>query len=335
MEMKKFFGPIALFILTITFVIIPVFGGLANAEPITLKFVSFVPLANKVEFKQIKKAFIDKVNERAKGELVIKVRGGPESIPPFNLGVSVQKGIIDIATIPTAFFDALVPGANETCLSDYTAMEERENGIYEYIRDMYKKAGLYYLGRGGATEPGFFFMFLRKRAEKPEDFKGLKLGGSSAFHGFYQELGASVSLLAIPQYHSAMERGVVDGVVTAPSVGMQFGINEVSKYLIIPSVYRGTVALPINIKTWNRIPKHLQDLLTECMIEFEKGFSSFELAEREADVKRIEKSGVKLIRLEPQVAKWFVNAANEGAWKYAQKRFPGDVIPKLRERITK
>jgi len=336
MEMKKFFGPMALFILTITFVIIPVFGGLANAAgPITLKFVSFVPLANKVEFKQIKKAFIDKVNERAKGELVIKVRGCPESIPPFNLGVSVQKGIIDIATIPTAFFDALVPGANETCQSDYTAAEERENGIYEYIRDMYKKAGLYYLGRGGATEPGFFFMYLRKRAEKPADFKGLKLGGSAAFHGFYQELGASVSLLAIPQYHSAMERGVVDGVVTSSSVGLQFGLNEVSKYLIVPSVYRGTVALPVNLKTWNRLPKHLQDLLTECMIEFEEGFSAFEMKERNADVKRIEKSGVEIIRLSPQASKWFTDAAREGAWKHAQKRFPGDVIPKLRERITK
>jgi len=148
-------------------------------------------------------------------------------------------------------------------------------------------------------------------------------------------LGASVTLLAIPEYHSAMERGVVDGVVTAPSVGLQFGLNEVSKYLIIPSVYRGTVALPVNLNTWNRIPKHLQDLLNECMIEFEKEFTAFELKERNADVKRIEASGVEIIRLSPDVSQWFLNAASEGAWKYAQKRFPGDVIPKLRERITK
>ena len=128
MKMKRSFGPIVVFMLTVMLIMMPVIGGLAKAaEPITLSFVSFVPLANKVEFQYIKSRFIDRVNEQAKGELFIKVRGGPESIPPFNLGVSVQKGVIDMATIPTAFFDTLVPGANETCMSDYTAWEEREN----------------------------------------------------------------------------------------------------------------------------------------------------------------------------------------------------------------
>jgi TRAP-type C4-dicarboxylate transport system substrate-binding protein len=336
MKKKIFFGPIVAFMLTVTFVMMPVVGGLAKAaEPITLSFVSFVPLANKVEFQQIKSRFIDIVNERAKGELFIKVRGGPEAIPPFNLGVSVQKGVIDMATIPTAFFDALVPGADETCMSDYTASEERENGIYEYIRDMYQKAGLYYLGRAGATEPGFFFLYLNKRAEKPEDFKGLKLGGSTAFHGFYRELGASIATLAIPEYHSAMERGVVDGVVTSLPVGIQFGLHEISKCLILPSFYRATPALPVNLKKWNSLPKHLQDLMTECMAEFEKEFAVFEKEERASDLKRVEAAGVEIIRYQPDMAKWFLNAAAEGAWKNAEKRFPGDVIPKLRERITK
>ena len=71
------------------------------------------------------------------------------------------------------------------------------------------------------------------------------------------------------------------------------------------------------------------------MIEFEKGFSAFEMKERNADVAKIEQSGVEIIRLSPQASNWFVDAAREGAWKHAQKRFPGDVIPKLRERITK
>jgi hypothetical protein len=44
---------------------------------------------------------------------------------------------------------------------------------------------------------------------------------------------------------------------------------------------------------------------------------------------------VEIIRFPPDVAKWFLDAAAEGAWKNSQKRFPGDVIPKLRERITK
>ncbi len=84
-------------------------GSASASEPVKLNFVSFVPLSNAIEFKQIKKRFIDKINAQAQGELAINVRGGPESIPPFNLGVSVQRGVIDMATIPTAYFEALVP----------------------------------------------------------------------------------------------------------------------------------------------------------------------------------------------------------------------------------
>lgn len=305
------------------------------ADPIKLNFVSFVPLANKVEFQKFKESFIDKVNERAKGELIINVRGGPEAIPAFNLAVSVQKGVIDMATIPTAFLEALVNGANETSLSDYSASEEREHGIYEYIRDMYAKRGLYYLGRGEATEPGYFFLYLKRRATRIEDFKGLKLGGSTSFHGFYQELGASVTTLAIPEYHSAMERGVVDGVVTSLPVGMQFGIHEVSKAIIFPGIYRSTVALPVNLEKWNSLPEHLQQILTEAITEFEKEFPVYEAEERAAALKKVEEGGAEIVRLAPDVEAWFQKAAREGAWKGAQKRFPGDVIPNLKKKITK
>jgi TRAP-type C4-dicarboxylate transport system substrate-binding protein len=306
-----------------------------GAEPIKLNFVSFVPVTNKVEYQKFKADFIDKVNNLAKGELIITVKGGPEAIPPFNLGISLQRGVIDLATIPAAFLEALVPGANQTSLSDYTASEERKNGIYEYIQEMYKKAGLFYLGRGEATEPEYFYLFLTKKAEKESDFKGLKLGGSTAFHGFYNALGASIATIAIPEYHSAMERGVVDGIATSPYVGLQFGLHEVSKCLIKPGVYRSTVSLPVNLKTWAKLPKHLQDLMLKCMVEFENEYSSYEAGERAAALRQMQSAGVQIVPLSGATETWYLNAAREGAWKDAEKRFPGDVIPNLRKRITK
>jgi TRAP-type C4-dicarboxylate transport system substrate-binding protein len=318
------------------FITCTVSSGFARSDkPITLDFVSFVPLANKVEYQFLKDEFIDKVNERAKGELIINVRGGPEVIAPFDLGVAVQKGTIDMATIPTAFFESLVPGADSTKLSIYTAWEERENGIYEYIRDIYKKAGLYYLGRGEATTPGYFFLFVDKKIEKPGDFSGLKFGGSTAFHGFYKNIGASVATLAIPEYHSAMERHVVDGVVTSIYVGLQFGLHEVTEYIVSHGFYRSTVALPVNLNAWNQLPQHLQNLLIECMADFEKKCTAYEAEQRSQSMKRAEAAGVKLLTFSPDTAKWFIEAANEGSWEYAQERFPDGDIPKLRDKITK
>lgn len=305
-----------------------------SSKPIILNFVSFVPLADKIEYQSCKRMFIDKVNERAKGELKINVRGGPEVIRPFDLGVSVQRGAIDLALVPTAFFESLVPGADSTKLSIYTAMEERKNGVYEYIGEMYKKAGLQYLGREATTD-GFFYLFLNKRIQKKEGFKGLKLGGSTAFHGFYRKLGGSVTTVPLPEYHSAMERGVVDGIATALNVGHQFGLTDASKAIIGKGFYLGTATIPMNLKTWNSIPKHLQKVITESMMEYEKNFIPFEAKARAATLQKIKAAGVEVITLSPEDEKWYINAAHEGSWEYAQQRFPGDLIPNLRARITK
>jgi TRAP-type C4-dicarboxylate transport system substrate-binding protein len=305
-----------------------------SKKPIMLGFVSFVPLANEVEYKEFKRGFIDEVNKRAKGELVINVRGGPEAVRPFDLGVSVQKGVIDLATIPTAFFESMVPGADSTKLSIYTAQEERQKGIYDYYQKMYAKAGLHYLGRGEATTPGYFMMFINRRIAKPDDFKGSKLGGSTAFHGLYRRLGAGVTTLPIPEYHSAMERGVVDGLVTSIYVGLQFGLHEVSEYIITPGFYRSTVAVPMSLKKWNSLPKHLQKIMTDVMIEFERKYSPYEAGKRTEALKKAQASGAEILKLSPEIAKWFVEAASEGSWEYAMKRFSKDAMTELRETIT-
>jgi len=336
-QMKKAhvsLATITVLLLTIVFITFPSTASLSEAKPITLNFVSFVPLSYETAFKGFKRMFIDKVHERAKGELVINVRGGPEVIRSFDLGVAVQKGTIDMATIPAAFFESLVPGADSTKLSIYTAWEERENGIYEYIRDMYKKAGFYYLGRGEATKSEYFMLGLNKKVEKPEDFRKLKLGGSTAFHGLYKRLGAKVTTLAIPEYHSALERKVVDGVATGVGVFVTAGLFDIMPYAVGHRFYRSTVAVPINLNTWNKLPKHLQELLTECMAQYEKDYYVFDEKWSSSKIKAAEAKGLKLLYFPPDMANWFLESANEGSWDYAMERFPGDVIPKLRARIT-
>ena len=335
MKVQKGIVSALILITGLLFVVSPMAVNLAySAGPIKLSFVCFTTLTDKFVYQPCKQMFIDRVNEKAKGELEIVVRGGPEVIPPFDLGVAVQKGAIDMAISPTAFFESLVPGADSTKLSDYSAMEERQNGVYEYISDMYTKSGLHYVGRS-ATHPGYFFLFLNKKAEKPEDFKGLKLGGSPAFHGFYQLLGASVATIPLPEYQPAMERGVVDGIATSPSVALQGGIAEVSKYVINKGFYRDTAVLMMNLKKWNSLPDNLKNIISECVVEYEKQIIDFETKIRAETLDKIIAAGVKPITLSPETENWYMKAAIDGSWKYAQDRFPGDLIPELRKKITK
>ena len=132
-----------------------------------------------------------------------------------------------------------------------------------------------------------------------------------------------------------MERRVVDGLVSSIYVGFVYGLHEVTKYIIGHGFYRCTVAVPVNLKTWNRVPKHLQKLLTQCMAEFEKKYEPYEAEQKQLALKRAKAAGVEILRFPPDMVKWYIECANEGSWDYARERFPGDVIPKLRARITK
>jgi TRAP-type transport system periplasmic protein len=305
------------------------------SAPITLNFVSFAPAANVVEYQYIKKELFDRINRLAKGRLVIHVKGGPEVIPPFNLGAAVKNGIIDMACIPNAFFEDLVPGIGVTHLSPFSAVEERKNGVYEAIGELYKKAGMFYLGRGEATEPGYFLLFLRKPVAKPEDFKGLRLGGSTSFHGQYKELGAVASTLQITEYNTAMERGTVDGLTSSIYIAIAFGLQNVTKYIVQPGFWRSSVAVPINLAKWNKIPPDLQKMMIKEMAAFEAKFAPYELGQRNVFIKKFQDAGVKVINLSPDVAKWFVTTSTEGAWKYAEERQPGDIIPRMRQLFSK
>ena len=308
---------------------------LAGGEAITLNLVSFAPAANVVEFQYIKKELFERINQLAKGRLIIQVKGGPEVIPPFNLGAAVKNGTIDMACIPNAFFEDLVPGIGVTHLSPFTAVEERKNGVYEAIGELYKKAGMFYLGRGEATEEGYFMLFLNKPVEKPDDFKGLRLGGTTSFHGQYRELGGVASALQTTEYNTAMERGVVDGLTTSVYIALAYGLQSVSKYVIRPGFWRSSVAVPVNLAKWNKIPPDLQKLMISEMAAFEAKFAPYEFEQRNVFLKKFTDTGVKPLNLSPEVAKWFVTASTEGAWKYAQERQAGDIIPKMKQLLTK
>jgi len=336
-EMKK--GKILItagtvLLLTVVLITFSLTGSFAQpARPITLSYISFIPLTN-FEFAQFKPLFIDRVNEKAKGELIINVRGGPEVIPAYDLAGAAQKGTIDMTMIPTGFLENMVPGADATRLSELTPFEEQEKGAHAYILEQYKKAGLYYLGRQQTQREGFFYLFTKKRCEKPQDFVGLKLTSSPSFHALYKGLGATVTHAAMPEYYSALEKGVVDGLGTSLFFWAGARIYEVTKYAIDHPFYTPTPAVVLNLNSWNRLPKHLQDLMTESLLASLKAWPDIAAKKIEEDKGRGRKAGVEFVKLSPDVAKWFIKIAYEEAWKDEERKAP-EVARRLRTLLTK
>ncbi len=303
------------------------------ADKITLNFVSFVPKMN-ITYREWAPLFIDKINERAKGELFIKYRGGPEVIGGFDQAKAVAKGTIDMAMVPTSFYPGVVPGADTMRLSKISTAKERANGTYDLQREIHEKAGIYFVGNSTPVQDHFFWVCLRKPVKTREDFKGLKIGGSPPFLPCFKALGASPVKAGLPQYYPSVERGVFDGNIIGMDVYLAIHEYEVAPYVIDHPFYKSTNVIIMNLKKWNSLPDHLKKLIDQVQMETEQAMLEVWEGAVAGMKKKAMKEGAKFIKLEPDTAKWYVNTFYDVGWKYSEEKFPPDVIRKFKRLIS-
>jgi TRAP-type C4-dicarboxylate transport system substrate-binding protein len=305
------------------------------AEKIVLSWAGFLPktVSENVDFQKL---FVDRLSEKTKGELVINYRGGPETISQFDLGMAVQKGVIDFAFAPVGFYEPLVPGIGAAMLSELTPWEERKpGGAYYYLLELHKKAGMYYLGRGAPSREPFFFVYLKKKVETQKDFVGLRIGTGTGALAACRAWGTSVTPVKTAEFYNAMERNLVEGVAGFPlDVCVTLGVHEVTNYIIDHPFYVSTAAVFMNLNSWNKLSPKLQNLITETMSEYEKEKMEMEGKRRAEARQKIIAAKVQFYKLSPPVADWYLKTAYDAAWEYQQKRFP-EVTSKLRELLLK
>ena len=185
------------------------------AKEIVLKWSAFLPKSHP-ETKSLQARLFNKINEQAKGELNIRWAGGPEVFSPRDLGVATSIGIVDISLCTVPFYQEIVPGVGAAKLINLSPMQERDTGIYDYMTAHHRKHGMMYIGRPNPTKGTFFYLYLNKKVQKPEDFKGLRIGAAGSGRPAAKGQGASVVVLKLSEYYTAMERNLVDGINCVP-----------------------------------------------------------------------------------------------------------------------
>jgi TRAP-type C4-dicarboxylate transport system substrate-binding protein len=304
-----------------------------SAKEITLNWASFLPKSHPGTVS-LQKVLFDKINERAKGELVIRYRGGPETFSSRDLGDAVQKGIVDMASALISFYQSIVPGAGSFKLSPFTPEEERKNGVYDYMAARHEKYGLKYIGRPNPGKSNYFHLYLNKKVEKPEDFKSVSIGAAGAGRPSAMAWGSSVVTLKLSEYYTAMERHLVDGINCVPlDAWVAWGCQEVTKYVPDHSYFQGTGMIIANLTSWNKIPKNLQKLIMDTMIEYEIGQIDFEIKKMARAKKKMMDAGVEFYKFSPDVEKWFLETAYSSTWAYEEKR-AGKVVTDFKKLVT-
>lgn len=294
-------------------IVVGTFLGLAamsavQAAEVTLKAVS-VFNQDAFFFRQFNE-FMKAVNEEGKGLVQIQFVGGPEAMPPFEVGSALRSGVVDIANTTAVFHANLVPEGLTLTVTNTPMAELRKNGGYELMDKIHReKANMVWLGR---TTDGLKYHVYANKKPEGNSFSGMKLRSVPVYRAFFQSLGATPLQVPPGEVFTALERGVVDGYGW-PSVGIfDLGWQEKTKYRVEPGFYNVEVSLFMNQDTWEKkLDDKQREFLKAQMAKIEANYAKdHELAA--AEEKRQKEFGIEMVPVADGAA--FVKQANDSAW---------------------
>jgi TRAP-type C4-dicarboxylate transport system substrate-binding protein len=325
---------VVIFVALFAFCVCGVMGGSVNAETITLKAVAGWPkTASEYTAYTMFTEILDQiVAKKAPGELKIQFIGGPEAVKSPDQVQALQRGMVDMVYTTTAYYLSVLPEVDAYKLSDFSPVEERTNGAYAYMNNLHeKKIGTHLLARLGL---GIKFHLYLKKPIKSADLKGLNIRVSPMYLQAIKGLGGNPVVIPPTEVYVALERNVVDGYCW-PSTGIRnWGWQKQTKYVVDPGFYNVPNPLLINMTAWNKLPKKIQDILTETSIEAEKKVVAFfDDAERN-ERPLLAKEGIETIGLAPAEAQRFLTVAYDEGWKDIMQKNPQSG-PELKRLFTK
>jgi TRAP-type transport system periplasmic protein len=307
-------------------------AGTASAE-VTLKALTAWPKTS-TEFKAFS-FFTEEVEkivgQKAPGELKIQYIGGPEAVKSPDQVEATQRGMVDLVFTTNAYYLSVLPEADALKLTDFTPAQERTNGAWAYVNELHKGKGLYYMGRLGIQIP---FQLYLKKPIKSADLKGLNIRVSPMYLAAIKGLGGNPVVIAPTEVYQALQRNVVDGYCW-PAVGIRdWGWEKETKYAVEPTFYTGPNPLIMNLNTWNKLPKKLQDILTEATKEAEIKAVAFYMDLIKGEKENLAKAGIQTIDLPGPEKEKFLKVAYEEGWKLVIEKSP-KAGPELRKLLTK
>jgi len=245
-------------------------GGAADggdaSEVFNLMWAHPFPAMHHVNRLQIE-PLVERLYERSGGRLNITVEPGGTLTTTTTAIDDVSAGTIDITWVvvgntPGRFplLDALeLPGLFDTSVEATRTLwgmhdedERFRNEFGDYIMIAMYTADI---GEVWTTSP----------VRSPSDMQGMNLRSPSPMAELaLRQFGSGVVGMGMPDVYDSIERGVIDGLATAPSAINTYSLYEVVNYGTIGmNLYAGAQLMAISQRAWNLLPADLQQIIRE------------------------------------------------------------------------
>ncbi len=273
------------------------------------------------------RSFLDNLiqpsNRANRGTVRIRYLGGPGVAPPRKAWSALKRGRFDILHSSADYYIATVPEGYALTLSQKTPAELRANGGFALLRRIWaKKAGAWLLAWGESATRHNTYLGV-KPGRTPDGkitLKGIRMRVTGSYRPLFTALQAQTVGIKPIEIAPSMRSGAVDGFGW-PDVGLAaLGAVKVVKFRIDPGFYRSNMSVIVNLKKWNELSKDVKAALEREAVRYERDSIAYMNALRDKDEKALMDGGMRIIKLEGEAAKHYLNAANAAVWRALEKR---------------
>jgi TRAP-type C4-dicarboxylate transport system substrate-binding protein len=288
----------------------------AVAQEATLRAASFVPGPSAFGWPFVR--WVEEVNAQCAGKVRIDILDAG-AVSPFELPNAVRAGVVDMASVPPAYYKGILIEADSVVLGNVPMAEQRTNGAWELLNKLHtERMNVHYLTAFG---DGVKFHVYTTKPLTGARLDGFRLRTSPNYDSFFRAMGAEPVQLPPPEVYTALERKVVDGYGWPIWGIFDFGWNEQTKYLYQPGFYNVMVNLLVNQARWGALNEEQQGCLSEMALKLEQDWPAWRDEYNERELAKIRDAGIEIVDLGPE----FSTAAHDIYWKDLEAASPETV----------
>lgn len=193
------------------------------------------------------------------------------SVTPFKDWLQATgSGLLDLGFVWHPILSGKFPQMELFSLPGLSKNQTIASTVYWRLREKYPQVGGLFTDKDNVVELATFVamgshLHTREPIRTLADLKGKVFGAQdSAGVKVLEQLGASASVMVGADAYLALQRGTIDGVLSAWGWVNNFKLNEVSTYHTLLNLNPGTYSSVMNRDTYNKLTdeekKHLADL---------------------------------------------------------------------------
>ncbi|MGH1470325.1 MAG: TRAP transporter substrate-binding protein DctP [Cellvibrionaceae bacterium] len=275
-------------------------------------------------FSHADKDWMEYVEKKSQGKIIIKPFWSGTLISGDQSVFELKHGVTDLAMITPIYMRAGMQ-AIRTQTGFYAGAEAIETQVEVFhclLRDfpIFRKEleGVKTLVVQGGTPS--YVLTKNRKIESIDDLKGMRLRAPTALVPVVYALGGDPVLLPMGDVYPAFAKGIIDGVLTPEDTLKSMHLAEIGQYLNRLAMHRGGYpSRAISNKSWQKLPKALQDLIEDSGLYWEERIAHYILNGNQAAIEYGKEEGVEFTNVGSSEQKRFEKIYSQIAQEDAKK----------------